>query len=286
MKITIQQSGYVSGDFLKPVAYAGEMNSRFIEITHPLFDNSFYQLLIIKENRPYIIGIEDGKCMLPPSLTDIACTLNCQFMALRKSDIDISSNSCDCYPTSSNDCSHMVFKSDKFTLTVAEGLSINGLTPIPPYEQLVDMYNNLNKAKLSVEKAKLENEALSNTISEKLEEMQTSNYLMNLSSEKAARQNEDEKINTQLNSIIEALKSLTNQINENKLYTISYYINDDEIINTQTKKHGETINLLITTPSVDSKVFVNWLDKENNKEYTIGELYSEDKDLKLYAIWE
>ena len=158
MKITVLQSGFVHGDFLDPVAYAGEMNSRVIEITHPLFENSIYQLLVIKEHRPYILGIQNGRFMLPPSLIDVQGTLECQFLALRKNDsIDMSLGNCGCYPTSSNDCSNMVFKSDKFNLIVAEGLSINGLTPIPPYEQLVDMYNNISKAKLMVEKQKLIN---------------------------------------------------------------------------------------------------------------------------------
>ena len=286
MKITIQQSGYVSGDFLKPVAYAGEMNSRVIEITHPLFDNSFYQLLIIKENRPYVLGIEDGKCMLPPSLTDIACKLKCQFMALRKSDIDLTENTCDCYPTSSNDCSHMIFKSDEFTMTVKEGLNINGLTPIPPYEQLVDMYNNLNKAKLSVEKAKIENETISNRISEKLEDLQTSNYLLNLQNEQTKRKNEDEKINSQLDLIMNTLNNLTTQINENKIYVISYYLGEDELFDTQLKRHGETVNLSNAIPKYENKIFVGWLDKKNDKVYTHGDLYSDNKDVTLFAIWE
>ena len=93
-------------------------------------------------------------------------------MAIRKNDdIDLSNNNCDCLNTYINDCAHMIFKSDKFTLTVAEGLNLNGLTPIPPYEQLVDIYNNISKAKLAVEKAKLENENLLITINEKLDEL-------------------------------------------------------------------------------------------------------------------
>lgn len=171
MNITILQNGFVTGDFLNPVAYAGEMNSREINIVHPMYDNSFYQLIILKEHRPYVLGIQDGKCILPPSLTDIACTLECQFIALRKSAND-SSFECNCQPINSNDCSNMVFKSNKFNMAVAEGLNINGLTPIPPYEQLVDVYNNISKAKIAVEQAKLDNEKILESINEKITELQ------------------------------------------------------------------------------------------------------------------
>ncbi len=206
MKITVLQSGYVTGDFLDPVAYAGEMNSRFIDITHPMFDNCIYQLLIIKENRPYILGIRDGKLMLPPSLTDIACSLQCQFMALRNnSDIDISSGNCNCYPTSSNDCSNLIFKSDKFTMKVAEGLNINGLTPIPPYEQLVDIYNNINAAKIMVEKTKLENEQLLEIINTKIDELQrigNQSTLVNISKEAEARKAADLELENKIKELI------------------------------------------------------------------------------------
>ena len=32
MNITIKQNGFVTGDFLEPVAYAGEVNSRLLNI--------------------------------------------------------------------------------------------------------------------------------------------------------------------------------------------------------------------------------------------------------------
>ena len=173
MNITIKQNGFVTGDFLEPVAYAGEVNSRLLNIIHPTFENAFYQLLIIKDNRPYILGIDNGKVIIPPSLTDIATKLECQFLATRKNEnIDTSTNTCDCYPDSMNDCRHMIFKSDKFTLKVAEGLNLNGLTPIPPYEQLVEIYNNISKAKLAVEQAKAENMALLEQINSKIDELQ------------------------------------------------------------------------------------------------------------------
>lgn len=187
--ITIKQNGFVTGDFLEPIAYAGEMNSRKLNIVHPLYDDCFYQLIVVKEKRPYTLGIVDGETMLPPSLTDIAGKLDCQFIAVRKNDsIDISTNACDCYPSSTNDCAHMIFKSDKFTLQVAEGLSLNGLTPIPPYEQLVDMYNNIGKAKLAVEKIKAENQALLDEINNKLDKLNIEGYKLNteISERKAA----------------------------------------------------------------------------------------------------
>lgn len=173
-EIIIKQSGFVTGDaLLNPIAYAGEMNSRLLKITHPTFENCYYQLLIKKNEYPYVIGIESGETMIPPSLINIATKLECQFLAIRKNDkIDINSNICDCIPNSSDDCANMIFKSDVFILNVAQGLNLNGLTPIPPYEQLVDIYNNISKAKLAVEKVKLENMQLLETINQKVDELE------------------------------------------------------------------------------------------------------------------
>lgn len=173
-EIIIKQSGFVTGDaLLNPIAYAGEMNSRILRVTHPTFENCYYQLLIKKDNYPYTIGVENGETMIPPSLINIATKLECQFVAIRKNEnIDISSNLCDCIPNFSNDCANMIYKSDVFFLNVAQGLSLNGLTPIPPYEQLVDIYNNISKAKLAVEKVKLENMQLLETVNQKIDELE------------------------------------------------------------------------------------------------------------------
>ena len=69
----------------------------------------------------------------------------------------------------------MIFKSDKFILKVAEGLNLNGLTPIPPYEQLVEIYNNINKAKLVVEQAKADNMKLLDDINDRITILQREN---------------------------------------------------------------------------------------------------------------
>lgn len=290
MNITVLQNGFVTGDFLNPVAYAGEMNARVIEIVHPLFDNSFYQLLILKESRPYVLGIQDGKFILPPSLTDIACTLQCQFMALRKnSNIDTSLGQCGCYPESSNDCSNMIFKSDKFNMIVAEGLNINGLTPIPPYEQLVDMYNNLAKAKMSIENAKLENEAIYNNITDKLTDLQNSNTLINLNAESEARKNGDIDINKKLDAIVELIKAVNAKVDSKSIFKLTYYSDsedDKQILATQYKRSGEAVNILALNPTKENKIFVNWLDLKSNKEFTNNELYYTDSDLELVPIWE
>lgn len=286
MQITVLQSGFVTGDFLNPVAYAGEMNSRVIEITHPTFDNSFYQLLIIKESRPYVLGIQDGKFMLPPSLIDVPTTLQCQFMALRKNEgIDIMADMCGCYPTSSNDCSHMIFKSDKFNLIVAEGLNINGLTPIPPYEQLVDMYNNLSKAKIAVEQAKIENENVATTIDDKIQQLQSSTYNKTLEKERMIRENTDNQILRKLESISASLSDINVKIDEKSIYMINYYV-DDLLITTQVKRYNETINLINYIPTKETQTFKNWIDNETETYYNSGEEYSENKDLNLYAVWE
>lgn len=172
MNIVIKQNGFVTGDFLEPVAYAGEANSRIIDIVHPTFDNAIHQLIIIKDNHPYILGIDNGKTILPPSLTNIATKLKCQFVATRNVINDNDESNCNCGNSSINDCKQMIFKSDEFTLTVAEGLNLNNLTPIPPYEQLVEIYNNINKAKLMVEQAKVENMNLLDTINERISILQ------------------------------------------------------------------------------------------------------------------
>lgn len=286
MKITILQSGYVTGDLLNPVAYAGEMNSRSIEITHPLFENCYYQLLILKENRPYVLGIIDGATMLPPSLTDIACTLECQFMALRKNGgIDLDEGTCGCYPISSNDCSNMIFKSDKFLLKVAEGLNINGLTPIPPYEQLVDLYNNLSKAKLSIELSKADNQRISDEISGKISDFQYSNSQLSLNKEKQDRINSDKTINDKLDALINSINSLTLTINEKSLYRINYY-DDETLLETQLKRYNESINIINLIPTKDDFTFNGWMDKNSSKIYNSNEIYNLNKDLDLYAIWK
>lgn len=172
--LIIKDNGFVTGDaLLNPIAYAGEMNSRFINIVHPTFDNCFYTLLAIKNGYPYTLGIEDGKVMLPPSLINTETKLQCQFIATRKNnEINVALGACNCFMGTSDDCTTMIFKSDEFTLNVAKGLNLNGLNPIPPYEQLVDIYNNISNAKLEVEKAKVENEEILNKIEEKIEELQ------------------------------------------------------------------------------------------------------------------
>lgn len=201
--LVIKQSGFVTGDaLLNPIAYAGEINSRILNIVHPTFDNCYYQLLVIKDNYPYTLGIDGGEVLIPPSLTNVATTLKCQFLAVRKNNnTDISSNSCDCYPSSSNDCSQMIFKSDSFSLTIAEGLSLNGLSPIPPYEQLVDVYNNISKAKLAVEKAKAENMQLLETINQKIDELQKLTTNSDLEKEIKTRIIADNELQEQINKL-------------------------------------------------------------------------------------
>lgn len=223
MDITVLDSGFVTGDFLKPVAYAGEMNSKILNIVHPTFDNAIYQLIVVKENRPYSLGIENGKILLPPSLTDIECILKCQFIAIRKSNDDL--NNCDCQFTSSNDCTDMLFKSDSFSLKVAQGLNLNGLTPIPTYEELLDSYNNLTKAKLAVEKAKADNENVVNALDQKIQELQNNKYLTNLNVESLNRKEKDDELERRIDAIFDILQE--NDINS----FISNILNNSAIKN-------------------------------------------------------
>ena len=173
-EIIIKQNGFVTGNaLLEPIGYAGEMNSRILSITHPTFENCHYILIIIKNDYPYRIGITNGEVLLPPSLLNTATTLNCQFVVVRNNEtIDINSNLCDCQFSSSDNCSKMIWKSDMFKLHVKQGLNLSSLNPVPPYEQLVDIYNNISKAQLSVEKAKMENNQILETVKQKIDELQ------------------------------------------------------------------------------------------------------------------
>jgi|GEM_PF-4598643 len=247
MNITIKQSGFVTGDFLNPVGYSGEMNARQLNITHPLFENAFYQLIIIKENRPYILGIQDGKVILPPSLTDICACLECQFIAIRKNDeLDLALNNCDCYPSSTNDCQHMIFKSDKFTLKVAQGLNLNGLTPIPPYETLVDMYNNIGKAKLIAEKSTFDNMKVADSIDEKIKELQNEDYMVDLQKESKQRKDADVEINKQIQTLLNNYKDKYQIIIDNVLQGKAIRDMQNNIILTDTV----VINSFIISPDI------------------------------------
>jgi hypothetical protein len=104
----------------------------------------------------------------------------------------------------------MIFKSDSFILNVAEGLALNGLTPIPPYEQLVDVYNNISKAKLAVEKAKAENMQLLENINKKIDELKKYGQQNNLEKEIQARIIADNRLQEE----IDKLKN--NEVNTNE----------------------------------------------------------------------
>ena len=147
MKITIIDSGFVTGDFLKPVGYAGEMNSRSLEVSHPHFKDCYYQILVKRYDGLYKLGVTDGVAVIPPSLLKTATKLECQFVAL--------STPCSVVNAETDT---FVFKSDAFSLDVAPGLEVGGLSPIPTYEELQEMYCNINQAKAEVENAKKSNE--------------------------------------------------------------------------------------------------------------------------------
>lgn len=149
MKITVLDSGFVTGDFLKPVAYAGEVNSKKLDIVHPLFKDCYYQIYVRKGDGLYTLGIQDGVATIPPSLTATAQKLSCQFVAMST-------------PESITDAETdpFVWYSDEFHLTVAQGMDKAGLSPVPTYETLQDMYKNINAAKAEVENAKSDNEKI------------------------------------------------------------------------------------------------------------------------------
>lgn len=158
MNITVQENGFVSGDFtLSPLGYAGEMNSRKIFITHPHFTDCYYQLLVNRYDGLYRLGITDGEIIVPPSLMRTATSLKCQFVAISKPD-----------SVTDAETDTFLFTSTPFTMNVAEGLNAVGAQPVPTYEELQRMYRQLECAKQSVERAKEDNAAILDAIEEAL----------------------------------------------------------------------------------------------------------------------
>lgn len=164
MKITIVDSGFVAYDTVKPIGYAGEMNSRQLEVIHPHFKDCYYQLIVVKDNSPYTLSVSDGFVTIPPSLLRTAGTMQCQFIAMSE-------------PTSviNAETDTFVFKSQSFSLRVDEGLNLGGITPVPTYETLQQMYKDVEAAKAEVDKAKLDNEAILRAIQEALNTQQQLN---------------------------------------------------------------------------------------------------------------
>lgn len=150
MNVTVIDSGFVSGDFLlKPLGYAGEMNSRKIYITHPHFKDCYYQLLIQRYDGLYRVGIQDGECLIPPSLMRTATDLKCHFVAISTPE-----------SVTNAETDTFLFESAPFTVKVAEGLAANHACAIPTYEELQRMYNNIADAQAAVDKAKEDNEMI------------------------------------------------------------------------------------------------------------------------------
>lgn len=160
MNVTIIDSGFVSGDFsLKPLGYAGEMNSRKLYITHPHFSDCYYQLLIQRYDGLYKVGIQDGECLIPPSLMRTATDLKCTFVAISEPD-SITNAETDTF----------LFESAPFTIKIADGIVASPIQAVPTYEELQRMYNQINDAKAEVEKAKADNEAILRSIEAAIED--------------------------------------------------------------------------------------------------------------------
>ena len=158
MNVTVIDSGFVSGDFLlKPLGYSGEMNSRKVYITHPHFKDCYYQLLIERYDGLFRVGIQDGECLIPPSLMRTATDLKCHFVAISTPDSVTNAES-----------DTFLFQSAPFTLKIAEGLTQSHACAIPTYEELQRMYNNIADAQAAVDRAKADNEAILRSIEEAL----------------------------------------------------------------------------------------------------------------------
>ncbi len=159
MKITVVDSGFVTYESLTPVGYAGEMNSRRLEITHPYFKDCYYQLLVKRFDGLYTLGVVDGVAEIPPSLLRSPAKLECQFVAMSTPSSVVNSET-----------DTFIFKSNAFNLEVAQGLNTGNISPVPTYEELQNMYRNIDAAKAEVEKAKQDNEAILQAIQRALDE--------------------------------------------------------------------------------------------------------------------
>ena len=79
-----------------------------------------------------------------------------------------------------------------------------------------------------------------------------------------------------------------NNINVYDYYSITYNNSGGNSPESQTKKHNENITLSSTIPTKDGYTFLGWSTDENSTvpEYFPGDIYSENKGLTLYAVWE
>lgn len=74
-----------------------------------------------------------------------------------------------------------------------------------------------------------------------------------------------------------------------KKYTITYNLNGAEgAISAQTKTHGIAINLTSAEPSMAGYRFLGWATEQTATlpDYSAGELYTQNSDITLYAVWE
>jgi len=57
--------------------------------------------------------------------------------------------------------------------------------------------------------------------------------------------------------------------------------------NIQYKKHGESLTISTTTPTREGYIFAGWATSSNGiKQYDIGDTYSNDQAIELFALWE
>lgn len=160
MQITVTDKGFVATEPLTPIGYAGEVNSRQLEVSHPHFKDCCYQILVKRYDGLYKLGVVDGIATIPPSLLKTATTLDCQFVAIATPCSVVNA-----------EADNFAFMSSPFQLTVAPGLEVGGLSPIPTYEELQEMYCNINMAKAEVENAKKSNEQIYQSIQAALQQV-------------------------------------------------------------------------------------------------------------------
>jgi len=71
-------------------------------------------------------------------------------------------------------------------------------------------------------------------------------------------------------------------------YTVTFYSSYSTVFETQTKIEGEDLKLSTAKPSQSGATFKGWSTSyySNTVDYKPGDMYTEDADLNLYAVWQ
>lgn len=106
---------------------------------------------------------------------------------------------------------------------------------------------------------------------------------------KQARQNTLDAQNEENKQLSLYEEIINSELGEKEQYTIEYILEDEsQSISSQIKIKDEDIMLSSTKPTKIGYNFKGWTTTEGSQEveYNAGEIYSENKSIKLYPIWE